>query len=764
MKEQELDKLILDLIAKSGIKGLTFGELKQSIGNTRKEKAHLSETLNKLMLDGTIYKELKRYKAKEKKSEPRVNIQESSNHAKQDYHPSFIEGKFDATPLSRDRSFAFVRTEEKDYFIDSEECLNAFHNDTVLIDVLNKDSYNERAIVKRILKRANEEFTGTVARLQNRWIFIPSNPKIHKWFNISEIGEAKPDYIVVLKVENWGDPLSGKPPIGKIIEVLGESGDPEVELMAVIRQYNLSLQFPDEVLAELNTLKPQITPYDTEKRRDLRELFTFTIDPISAKDFDDAISIEKNNQGFRLYVHIADVANYVPINSETFKEAANRGNSFYFPKKVIPMLPEILSNSVCSLRPNEDKLCLTVESTFDNEGRIQKQNIYESIIRSDARLSYEEVDAVFENRPSSLSPMLIKALDNARQLSALLTKHRLKQGYIFFDLPEIEYQYDEEGFINKLDLSQETESHKLIENFMLVANEFVATSLTMKNKGSLYRIHEDPDKQKIERMAETLFHYGILYLEKETLNKSVQNLLYSLPDKEYHKVFDRIILRSLKKAKYSTEHIRHFGLSIENYTHFTSPIRRLCDLVIHHLCKIHLIGSSKESISKEQLKHWASVAFQQELSADNAERDIERVYRIAFMKDKINESFTGCIISTNSSSAIVLLNEIPITAVLTKDQFGPGIWEYREQEMRFINKRNGKVLQLMDQLKVNILEVSDDVYLMLSNDKDAHLPYPRLPILKPKEQRQKRIIVDAKPRSKKIESKSDKRSIKKGRR
>ncbi|MDZ4182018.1 MAG: RNB domain-containing ribonuclease, partial [Candidatus Cloacimonadaceae bacterium] len=286
--------------------------------------------------------------------------------------------------------------------------------------------------------------------------------------------------------------------------------------------------------------------------------------------------------------------------------------------------------------------------------------------------------------------------------------------------PEIEYHYDEEGFVHRLGLTEETDSHKLIENFMLVANEFVAEKLTQQSPHCMYRIHEDPDFSKIERVIETLSYYGISFYMKENLNLSMQYLLRSMPSPEYHKVFDRIVLRTMKKAKYSTEHVRHFGLGMETYTHFTSPIRRLCDLVIHHLCKIHICKSGKQKIGGTQMKLWANTASERELVADQAERDIERIYYLAYMKSHIGEKFSGLVIATNSSSLIVRLEEIPVTAVLKVAQLRGGGWKYYDKEMRYINGRTGDYYQLTDKLKVQVVDVSDDIYLELSQDKDAH--------------------------------------------
>ncbi|MFW5628931.1 MAG: ribonuclease R family protein [Candidatus Cloacimonadaceae bacterium] len=749
MNKKELrafEKLVYETIKSKGNRGLTYGELTMDIARTRKEKRALSSTLKTLLNSGAILKDRKRFR-------PQQQVQEKKEikQSKPKVPARIITGKFDATSLARDRSFAFVRTEERDYFVDGEDTLNAFHNDTVHIELKRGGEYGDRANVIKIIERANLEIPGSISKMYNRWIFVPSNPKIHKWFEITDIGDAKQNQIVILKVQNWGNPHEGKYPHGKIIEVLGPSDDPEIQLLSVIRQYGLSLHFPDTVLEEAKRISPTIKDTEIKRRLDLRQLLTFTIDPISAKDFDDAISIEHIESNIILWVHIADVSHYVRTDSNIFKEAVERGNSFYFPKRVIPMLPETLSNKLCSLRPNEDKLCLSVKTVFNSMGKIQRQSLHESVVRSKHRLSYEDVDEVFENKATNLPKDIVESLQTARILSKQLSQHRLNQGYIFFDLPDISYHYDDDGFMRKMYLDEETESHKLIENFMLVANEYVAKQLSNKAKTSIYRIHDDPDQYKIEEMVSILSYYGVPYKPEKNLNKSIQNLLYSLPNEDYHRVFDRIILRSMKKAQYSVQHIRHFGLSMEDYTHFTSPIRRLCDLVIHHLCKIHLLGSSKEKIDYNQLKRWASVSSEQELEADSAERDIQRIYNNTYMKDKIGEHFTGIVISVNSRGLIISLNEIPVTAMLKKEEFKAGNWQFISQEMRFVNRNTGYSYQLIDHVKVQIIEVSDDIYLKLANTKDAHVHPPRPASVR------KKIKIDAKAKPKKSEYKAKNR-------
>lgn len=721
MRYEQIKELLLNHFKKDNTPS-SYTELVSKLRITRKDKGFLKRALEELHRNGELISRKRRYSPP-----PRAKRQIKAENAKEQLPSSLLSGIFDATPLSRDRSFAFVRTAEGDFYIDAENTFNAFHNDKVAIQIIRRNPKDLQARVTRILKRANQTMAGDIHFNRGKAVFVCSNPKIHKWFNVSDTGKAKEGDKVVLKVTNWGSPSLGKLPTGKVSEILGPSGDPQVELIAVIKQFDLPLEFDPTILAETDKLTETISDAEIAKREDLRDLLTFTIDPASAKDFDDAISIKKDKNGFTLWVHIADVSHYVTPKTETFIEATKRGNSFYFPKKVIPMLPERISNSICSLRPNEDKLCLSLMTMFDPKGRIKQQRLVESVIRSDARLSYEDVDVLYNKEPSKIPPNIQKALWWGLELSGYLSKKRLSEGYIFFDLPELEYEYDDNGFIKRLSLSAETPSHKLIENFMLVANEYVATRLGIHSPTSLYRIHEEPDSYKLQRLDTLLSHYGLELNLSQNLNLSLQYLLNSMPNEDYHKVFDRMVLRSLKKAKYTVEHKGHFGLGLKNYTHFTSPIRRLCDLVIHILCKDHLLKSTKHSLNKKQLTLYAETASNQELLADEAEREIERIYSLAFIKKHIGDHFNATVISTNSQSLIVRLEEIPISAVLNIAILPGGPWIYQQESMRFINRNTSVYYQLMDKLKVQVIEVTDDIYVGLAKSKKAHIHPPLLP-------------------------------------
>jgi ribonuclease R len=679
---------------------------------THKLHPEVKQIITMLSTEGFLTKQNNRFiylnKAKMKK-QPELNSSK------------LIEGVFDATSLARNFSYAFVRTEEGDFYVSSEDILNAFHGDIVSIEPHYRRGKPDYCYIRKIIRRASETFAGDLQQSGGKFYFICNNPKVHQWFDVKDTLQAESGMKVMLQVLNWGNRTLSKPPIGKVIEVLGKSGNPETELLAVIRQNNLPLEFPEHLTAEIETLPESLDEKSLQNRKDYRSLLTFTIDPSSAKDYDDAISLTKNSSGWTLYVHIADVAHYIKPDSALFAECVNRGNSYYFPRKVIPMLPEKLSNRICSLRQNEDKLTMSVVTEFDHKANVRKQYLWESVTNSNARLSYEQVDDLFDGKPNDIDPEVASALLTARELSALLTGKRLKEGYLFFDLPEIEYVYDEMGFVHQMNQSVETESHKLIENFMLIANQYVAERLTALAPVTLYRVHEIPDKEKLEKLATLLSAYGIGMNFQRNLNFTLQNLLTSFPDEIYHRVFDRLVLRSLKKAKYTVNHLPHFGLAIDTYTHFTSPIRRLCDLVIHHLCKKYILHSTDYVLNRRQLITYATVASEKELLADESEREVERVMNRIFMKEHLGEAFEGIIVGMNSSSIFIQLDKLPITGVLKVTQLPKGKWNYLDTSQRYQNARSGDFYQLMDKVKVQVMQVTDDVYFELVKEADTHV-------------------------------------------
>ncbi len=688
-------------VLKKNEDGLTINELSKILKIKKHKYKDLVSTAKQLHKEQKLFYSNKKYTIRN--SRPKISRSTKS-----------IIGTFDATSLVKNRSFAFVITDSGDIFISAEDTLNSFHGDKVVVEIYRSNERMTYGRIIRILERSREIFVGDIYKYHNKAFLKADNSKIHKDFEISNPEKCKEGYKGVLKITNWGNVELNQPPIGVITEILGKSGNPEVEIMAVIRYYDLPLEFPEKVLDDVKKVSSEISEKEISKRSDFREVITFTIDPISAKDYDDAISFEETEFGWKLYVHIADVAQYVKIDSALFKEAYNRGNSYYFPKKVIPMLPEKLSNKVCSLRPDEDKLTMSVVTTFNNNFKVIKQEIVEAVIRSDIRLNYEQVDNLFEGNNTDIPENIVNVISNLRKLSKHLQNKRISKGYLNFILPETEFIFDDDGKISDIKRSMETESHQLVENCMLVANEYVAKLLLKKSDATMFRIHEEPEPRDLEKLKDILKNYDINLQFKKNNNLTLQNVMKQLNFFEnYHRVFDFIILRKMKRAKYSVIHKGHFGLALTTYTHFTSPIRRLCDLIIHHQLKKIVINKSKNPFSYSKIADYAKQATNKELIATQSEREIDKKNVISFIKNFVGEDFEGIIRSMNSSNLFVELDRYPIIGNIPLTSLGKGKYSFDNNLMQVSDSKSDSIFKLAQNVKVKIVKVSDEVELKL---------------------------------------------------
>ncbi len=707
MYNKEIADKIEKLLSENQNKLFRIKEIAGLIKTGKHQYRLLKDTLAAMAAEGRIIRQDKMFSGKKTIHKSRKLKTASKPKAP---GGKMIEGWFDAGSLARDHSFAFVISGEGDIFVDVEDTLNAFHKDKVLVETRYRRGKRMYGTVVKILERARKQIVGDIQKAGGNWILQPDDPKIHRTFRVLDPNGLEERKKAVLEVTDWGDRVKSRTPAGKITEILGESGSPEIEILAVIRRFDLPMSFPDAVIEQVEAITEDFS--DIAHRQDFRNLPTITIDPASAKDYDDAISLVNTPGGWRLCVHIADVAHYVPIGSPVYIEAAMRGNSFYFPRRVIPMLPEKLSNRMCSLRPQEDKMTVTVVTDFDSDGRILKQQAFESVINSDARLTYEEVDELFDGREIDLSGDLCDMILEMRKLSRVLSKNRDEKGCLYFDLPEVEFVYDAEGYLKKLERSSETESHKVIENFMLIANEHVAEILTKAAKKTMYRIHEDPEEDAVRRVLSLIKVYGFKAKFHKNLNKTLQNVLSGIENKDFHRVFDRMILRSLKKAKYTIEHKGHFGLAIKTYTHFTSPIRRLCDLVVHHQLKQHVFTTAGGNFRQKEIERLANVASEREILADESEREVNRVSKLQFMKKHVGDEYEGIIIAVNRTNIIIELDDMPVIGVVPVTQL-QGNFRLYEEYMRLIDENSGRSLKLMDRMKVRLERVTDDIYFTI---------------------------------------------------
>jgi ribonuclease R len=621
---------------------------------------------------------------------------------------SLYTGTVDGNP----DGYAFFIADEsviEDLFIPPNKLNGAVHGDRVAIRV---EEYNgkKEAYVVKVLERRFKRLVGRVEKSKHFAYVIPFMKKFFYDIYIPNkySTNLKNDEVVVCSIISY--PEKRKNPEGKILKSLGQLDDPGIENKIVLEKYELTTNFPKTVKAELKNIAKSDNSY--ENRTDFRNLFTVTIDGENARDFDDAISVERNNNKYILYVHIADVAHYVRPNSAIDKEAYRRGTSIYFPEFAIPMLPEILSNELCSLKPEVDRLALTVKIEYDNQCNIIKIDFYESIINSNYRLTYNYVADVLDGRKNSCNSELLNMLKTAEELALKLSEKKKEKGMIDFELPEPEFIFDASGNLISIKPLERKISHRIIENFMLEANEVVSNFLEEKSDFSIFRVHGEPDRLKIIEFINMCKNFGIYIEEPKILNpKIIQNISDYIITTSYSYILSSILVRSMQRALYSTENIGHFGLASKSYTHFTSPIRRYPDLIIHRLLKKYLFNYSFE-VNSDWLKKAAKHSSEMEEIADNAERDIQQYKKIKYLEKHSNDVFKGYINRVRASGFFVFVENLLLTGFVAISKLDDDYYIFDADASMLIGKHSGKRFRVgdiieivMDHINYDFLEV-----------------------------------------------------------
>lgn len=618
---------------------------------------------------------------------------------------NLISGTF----LSHGKGFGFVKTDAstEDIFIPASQVNGAMHKDVVLCKIVagSLDGKRAEGEIVQILKRGMHQLVGTFEKRQTFGFVIPDDKKvaqdifIPQWNTMGAVSGTK----VVVTITK--SPEGQKNPEGKIIELLGHKDDPGVDILSIIRQYELPVAFPPEVTKELSYIPDEVT--DLDGREDFRGRLTITIDGEDAKDLDDAVSLRKlENGNYELGVHIADVSHYVKEYSALDKEAYLRGTSVYLVDRVIPMLPHQLSNGICSLNPDVDRLTLSCVMEIDHTGQVVGHNVCNSVIHSDARMTYTTVRNIVEDGDLEASnPLITPMILEMAELRNILLKKRKKRGSVNFELPESKIIVDPMGKPLEILPADRNTATSMIEEFMLVCNETIAQDYFWQEIPFLYRNHETPNDEKIQKMKTFIGSFGFRLKGTGELHpKAIQQILEEAEGKPSQHIVSRIILRSMKQAKYMAENLGHFGLAAPYYCHFTSPIRRYPDLQIHRIIKENLSGL-KETRRRHFEKIIPTVASQcskRERVAEDAERETEDVKKVEYMEDKIGQQFEG-IISGLSGRGIYVELPNTVEGMVAVTQFTDDTYFFQEESMSLIGQRTHRKYQLGDPVTVKLL-------------------------------------------------------------
>lgn len=604
--------------------------------------------------------------------------------------------------------FISDNNEYKDVFISQNNLNSANDKDRVKIEIIKEKEYGKNAEgkVAEILQRNTSQIVGLYKKNKGFGFVISDRDNLSSDIYIDEkfSKKAKNNDKVVCEIIKY--PKNGSPE-GKILEVLGNKNDFNVDVLSIIRSYGLKDNFSKKTKKEAVFIEKEVDVSKQKDRKDLRDLFTVTIDGRDSKDFDDAISIEKDEEDFILYVHIADVSHYVKENSEIDKEAYQRGNSTYLYNIVLPMLPEELSNGICSLNPNENRLALSLKMRINKLGKVVDYKIYKSMIKSNYRLVYDDVNDYLDNKDKVYDDeILIEKLELFDKLYKILKNKREKRGAIDFNFTESQIDVNEKGDVLNISIFERGSANKMIEEFMLVSNETIASLFAYMDFPSLYRIHEKPKDEKVESFKNILNTLGYNIKGKELHPKDFQEILKEVSGKDDESLVNMLMLRTMRKAKYANYMDIHFGLATKYYTHFTAPIRRYPDLIVHRLVKDFLDNKfeniSQSSLEKQLAKNAEHLSIT-ERNSEECERDVEDLYKCKYMKKYIGEKFQGIISSITDFGIFIELENTVEGCFMYK--FSDDHFEYIEQKLSCINRDNNKRYKIGQKVLIEVKNV-----------------------------------------------------------
>jgi len=604
---------------------------------------------------------------------------------------------------------------EADLYIGAENTWTAMHGDRVVARIHpDRKPAGPRASaapprregrVIRILIRANETLVGTLQKSKNFFYVVGDDPRfVHNLYvpqPEDELG-ARPGDKVVAKLEDWASRHVN--PEGRVIEVLGRAGAPGVDMLSIIRKYRLPEKFPDDVITEAERINSTVSPDERERREDLRDRFILTIDPDDAKDFDDAVEVQRTAKGWSAAVHIADVSHYVRPRTALDREAVSRGNSVYLADRVVPMLPEALSNGICSLKPHVERLAFSVFAELTRDGKVHSVRFARTVIRSAARLTYKEAYALLQKPPSD---EISTRLHVAWELASTLRKRRFQSGSLELDFPEIKVWLDSQGQPIRLERVENDISHQLVEELMLMANDAVARALKLQRQATIYRIHEDPDPDKLAEYRQVAIAYG-LRAGDLTNRDELKQLLASVRGQPFEHAIKLGLLKSLKRATYSPEPLGHYGLAKPDYAHFTSPIRRYADLVVHRSLERSL-GLAKSGPSSGELASLAEHISNTERVAAEAERESTKLKKLEYFQRQVasrkGQTFEAQVIDVRNFGILVELPEFLLTGLIHVSTLDDDFYIYDAARSRFVGRKTRRTHEAGQTVNVVVARV-----------------------------------------------------------
>lgn len=684
------EKIVEFLRSEAG-RPLTADELAGELGVESSDSEQFSALLQELESQGVLYKgKANRYAALSS-----INLVVGTLHI-----------------IKSGAGFVVPDDREGDLFIPQADLRTAVDGDRVIarLEKQNKGGKSQGSIV-RILNRARETVVGVYHPAKNFGFVVPEASlrlSTDVFIPPGDDGGATEGDVVVVRITSWGEKHRG--PVGEVDKVLGKHGAPGVDILAVLYGHELPVEFPQDVTDEAEALRQRgITDAEIGNREDLRDELIFTIDPVDAKDHDDALSIKKiADDAYEVGIHIADVSYYVTQGSRIDAEALRRGTSVYMVDRTIPMLPEALSADLCSLREGVDRLAMSVIARVDAEGDVTAHKLVRSVIRSRHKLAYEQAQEVIEGK-NSIDAETDAAILTLVELSRKLRQKRMDRGSLDFDLPEARVVLNTEGEPTDIQKIERLEAHRLIEDFMLLANEIVARKGSKSKLPFIYRIHERPDDERIAQLGEFAKTFGYSITKgKRPSPKDLQRLLERIKGRPEERLLSTVVLRSMRQARYSHENLGHFGLAAKFYTHFTSPIRRYPDLIVHRVCAHAFLNEEnvREAMNAAMLPEIARISSERERVAVDAERDSIELKKVEFMERHLGDDFKGTISGVAAFGFFVLLDDFYVEGMVHVSSLEDDYYKFREERYEIVGEHTGRRFRLGDRVQVQVARVN----------------------------------------------------------